>query len=98
MTQEKQHEKRPSSTSDDVSPLALAGMGMQFFVALIAFVYAGNWVDARLDTSPVFLFAGVFLGGGSTFYLSYKRLTNRTRAPEPPHESPRDETSGPMTP
>jgi hypothetical protein len=73
-------------------------MGMQFFVALIAFVYAGNWVDARFGTSPVFLFTGVFLGGGSTFYLSYKRLTNRTRGPDATHEPPRDESSGPSAP
>ena len=102
MTQEKQHKTRPSSTSDDVSPWALAGMGMQFFVAIIAFVYAGNWVDARLGTSPVFLFGGVFVGGGATFYLSYKRLTTRPRANDAPHdvtsEPPRDKTSGTTPP
>ncbi len=58
----------------ETSPWALAGLGMQFFVALIAFVYAGNWVDARAGTAPVFLLLGVFLGGGGSFFLSYRRL------------------------
>ena len=62
----------------EISPWALAGLGMHFFVALIAFVYAGNWVDTRLGTAPVFLFLGVFLGGGGTFFLSYRRLIAST--------------------
>ncbi len=62
-------------TSAETSPWALAGLGMQFFVALIAFAYAGNWIDHRFGTSPIFLLGGVFLGGGGTFILSYRRLT-----------------------
>ena len=57
------------------SPLALAGLGMQFFVALVAFAYAGAWLDRRFDISPLFLLVGVFVGGGGTFVLSYRRLT-----------------------
>lgn len=53
---------------------------MQFFVALIAFVYLGNWVDKRLDTAPIFLLFGVVFGGGGTFFLSYRRLTAPTAA------------------
>ncbi|MES2524996.1 MAG: AtpZ/AtpI family protein [Gemmatimonadota bacterium] len=56
------------------SPWALAGLGMQFFAALVLFVYAGNWMDERFGTSPLFLLAGLFIGGGGTFYLSYRRL------------------------
>ena len=56
------------------SPWALAGLGVQFAIALVAFVTAGSWLDARWHTAPVFLLAGVLLGGGGTFYLSYRRL------------------------
>jgi len=76
----------------DTSPWALAGLGMQFFVALIAFVYAGNWADKRMGTSPVFLLLGVFFGGGGTFFLSYRRLIVRTT---PVPKSGRTETLPP---
>lgn len=59
------------------SPWALAGLGAQFFVALILFVYAGNWMDARFRSSPLFLLVGVFVGGGGTFYVSYRQLMRR---------------------
>ena len=57
---------------------------MQFFVALIGFVYLGNWIDRRFATGPTFLLLGVFLGGGGSFYLSYRRLT----APPPDAQDP----------
>ena len=59
----------------EASPWALAGLGMQFFAAIILFVYAGAWLDRRVGSSPLFLLAGLFLGGGGTFYVSYRRLT-----------------------
>ena len=59
------------------SPLALAGLGVQFFAALILFVYAGTWLDERFGTSPLFLLLGLFVGGGGSFYLSYRRLMGR---------------------
>jgi F0F1-type ATP synthase assembly protein I len=56
------------------SPWALAGLGVQFFAALVLFVYAGSWMDSRFDTSPLFLLLGLFGGGGGSFFLSYRRL------------------------
>ena len=47
---------------------------MQFFVSIILFVYAGNWLDRRFSTSPLFLLGGLFVGGGGVFYASYRRL------------------------
>jgi F0F1-type ATP synthase assembly protein I len=55
-------------------------MGAQFFVALFAFVYAGNWMDARFGMSPVFLLIGLFVGGGGSFYTSYRQVMRRTNA------------------
>lgn len=74
MVDETQGETPPPKATGEQSPWALAGLGAQFFVALLAFVYAGSWADTKLGTSPLFILAGVFLGGGGTFYLSYKRL------------------------
>jgi F0F1-type ATP synthase assembly protein I len=57
-----------------VSPWALAGLGLQFCVAIVMFVYLGNWLDRRLDTAPLFLLGGVLVGGGGTFYSGYRRV------------------------
>ena len=67
---------RPESSprAGEHSPWVLAGLGMQFFIALVLFAYAGAWLDKRFDSSPLMLLAGVFLGGGGTFYLTYRRL------------------------
>lgn len=84
-------EKRPrdSKPTDEVSPWALAGLGTQFFAAILLFVYAGNWLDRRLDTAPWFLLGGVFFGGGGAFYASYRQLTKpRTRDPENDDSNP----------
>ena len=64
----------PESPNGDQSPLGVAALGFQFAAALIAFGYAGQWIDKRYNTAPIFLMIGVFFGGGGTFYLSYRRL------------------------
>jgi F0F1-type ATP synthase assembly protein I len=68
-------------TADEVSPWALAGLGTQFFASLLLFVWVGNWLDRRFDCAPLFLLSGVFLGGGGSFYLSYRQLTKPRRSP-----------------
>ena len=71
----------PGSTPPGAqSPWALAGLGMQFFAAILLFVYAGTWLDRRCDSSPFFLLSGLFVGGGGAFYASYRRLMKPTGA------------------
>jgi len=73
---EDQRTPTPGSTPPgEQSPWALAGLGMQFFAAILFFVFAGNWLDRRFDTSPLFLLGGLFGGGGGAFYTSFRRLT-----------------------
>ena len=67
----------PNPPPEDFNPAGLAALGLQFAVALIAFGYAGQWVDGKFNSAPLFLMIGVFFGGGGTFYLSYKRLMAR---------------------
>ena len=64
------------------SPLALAGLGVQFAVVLLVFVYAGNWVDRRLSSSPVALLVFLFVGGGGTFFLKVRQLMRGVDAAE----------------
>jgi F0F1-type ATP synthase assembly protein I len=91
MDEKPQRTTPPLVASPDVSPWALAGLGMQFFLALLAFAYVGLWIDRRFGTGPVFLLLGVFLGGGGTFALSIRRLTassTRKSAAGPTEPSP----------
>jgi len=60
--------------TDELSAATYAGLGLQFIVGIILFLYIGKWIDAKLGTSPVFLFGGVFLGAGGSFYSVYRRL------------------------
>lgn len=68
------HERRregPSPAPGRPSPTpvsAFAGFGLQFVLAVILFLYAGEWVDRKLGTSPLFLIIGVFVGAGGSFY------------------------------
>ncbi len=39
-----------------------AGMGWAIAIALVLGVLAGNWLDGRAGTHPLFLLIGLFLG------------------------------------
>jgi ATP synthase protein I len=69
-------EKRQRPTpSRGLSGADFAGVGIQFAVAIIAFLFAGQWLDDRIGTKPVFTIAGVFLGAGAAFYNMYRKIT-----------------------
>jgi len=53
---------------------AYAGFGHQFVIALLVFVYVGQWLDRKLGTEPLFLILGVFVGAGGAFYSMYRKL------------------------
>jgi F0F1-type ATP synthase assembly protein I len=83
--------KGPSREPGEISPGALAGLGFQFFAAILLFVYAGNWLDRRLHSAPLFLLLGVVVGGGGVFYTSYRRLTAASRTASR-NDTPGDDT------
>ncbi|HEU5186410.1 MAG TPA: AtpZ/AtpI family protein [Gemmatimonadaceae bacterium] len=62
--------RRESATSG----AAVAGLGLQFVVAILLFLFIGQWADEKLGTKPWLLIAGVFLGAGASFYSIYRRL------------------------
>ena len=70
----------PSQRKDEINLGSFAGAGLQFAIAIILFVFLGSWADRKLETAPVFLLAGVFLGGGGAFYSMYRRLAAAQKA------------------
>lgn len=67
--------ERHGPAAGGLSGADFAGVGLQFAVAIIAFLFAGQWLDNRLDTGPVFTIGGVFLGSGAAFYNMYRKIT-----------------------
>lgn len=57
-----------------ISGVRFAGFGVQFVAAILIFLYAGQWLDRKLGTSPLFLVVGVFVGAGGSFYAMYRSL------------------------
>lgn len=53
---------------------AYVGLGLQFAVSMLLFLYVGQWVDGKFGTAPVFLIVGVFVGAGAAFYNIYQKL------------------------
>ena len=51
-----------------------AGLGLQFAISIILFLYVGQWLDGRFGTKPLFLYLGVFTGAGAAFYSMYRSL------------------------
>ncbi|HYR11230.1 MAG TPA: AtpZ/AtpI family protein [Longimicrobium sp.] len=60
-------------------PAQLAGIGLQFGIVLVAFLFAGKWLDDRLGTEPWLLMAGVFVGFGLSVLWMYRRLVVRDK-------------------
>jgi hypothetical protein len=67
------------SPSGGLSGADFAGAGVQFAIAIVAFLFAGQWVDNKLGTNGVFAIAGVFIGGGGAFYSLYRKITAAQR-------------------
>ena len=73
-------EKRPGEHSRTTGSAAdFAGVGIQFAVAIVVFLFAGQWLDDRLGTNGLFTIAGVFVGGGAAFYNMYRKITAAQR-------------------
>lgn len=70
-------ENQPGKTSTPgaLSGADFAGVGLQFAAAIIAFLFAGQWIDRKVGTHGVFTLGGVFLGGGAAFYNLYRKIT-----------------------
>jgi F0F1-type ATP synthase assembly protein I len=58
---------------------AAAGMGLQFAISILLFLLAGQWIDRKLGTEPLFLIVFVFVGAGASFYSIYRKLMEQQR-------------------
>jgi len=58
------------------------GLGIQFALSILLFLYLGQWLDRRVGTDGLFTLAGVFLGAGAAFYSMYRKLMADQRAEE----------------
>jgi F0F1-type ATP synthase assembly protein I len=56
------------------STSALAGMGVQFLVAVLLCLFAGKWLDARLGTAPLLMVLGVLVGAGASIRAMYRKV------------------------
>jgi F0F1-type ATP synthase assembly protein I len=50
-----------------------AGVGIQFALSILLFLYLGQWLDRKLGTNWLTV-AGVFLGATAGFYSIYRKL------------------------
>lgn len=50
------------------------GMGLQFSISILLCLFLGRWADSKLETEPLFLLLGTFLGAGVGLYHLYKGL------------------------
>jgi ATP synthase protein I len=63
----------PPTSFVDVS--SYAGLGVQFVLSILLFLYLGRWLDRTLGTEPWFLYIGVFAGATTGFYAMYRKLS-----------------------
>lgn len=72
--------KKDSKSLEPLNVGSFAGAGLQFAASIVIFLFLGQWIDRKLNTSPIFLLAGVFLGGGAAFYSMYRKLSAAQKA------------------
>jgi F0F1-type ATP synthase assembly protein I len=51
-----------------------AGVGLQFALTIVVFMFAGMWLDRTLGTSPWLLILCVFGGAAAGFFSIYRKL------------------------
>ena len=59
-----------------------AGLGLQFALSILLFLYLGRWVDRQLGTAGIFMLLGAFVGFSAAFYSIYRSLMADQRREE----------------
>ena len=68
-------EKRSqTSPGQGLSGADFAGMGLQFALAIVVFLFVGQWLDKRLGFNGLFTIVGVFVGATAAFYNMYRKV------------------------
>ena len=71
--------ENPTPGSSMAGAGALAGLGLAFALSIVLFLLAGQWIDRKLGTEPLFLIVFVFTGAGASFYSIYRKLVEQQR-------------------
>ena len=84
MDPERPLKPEPGSENPTPNPVsagagAAAGMGLTFAISVVMFLLAGQWIDRKFGTEPLFLIVFVFAGAGASFYSIYRKLTEQQR-------------------
>lgn len=67
-----------------------AGVGLQFAMSIVVFMFAGMWLDRALGTSPWLLILFVFVGASAGFYSVYRKLMDAQRRADEARRAERD--------
>jgi len=91
MTDEPGNAQRPPAgprrpRQQGVSGAEFAGVGLQFAVTIVVFMFAGIWLDRTLHTSPWLLLVCVFAGAAAGFFSIYRKLMSAQRRTDSTHE------------
>ena len=96
---EMEDEKRTQrSPKQGLSGADFAGVGIQFALVIIVFLFAGNWVDNRFGTNGLFTIAFVFIGAGAAFYSMYRKISAAQKRDDAERAARRQGESGDRTP
>jgi len=57
-----------------VPALRLTGIGFYIVICILGGVFAGLWIDGRLNTAPWFLLGGLLAGVGLAVYGVFRML------------------------
>jgi F0F1-type ATP synthase assembly protein I len=88
MDDEKRSRPSPGKGSSGAD---FAGLGIQFALAIVVFLFAGQWLDKRLGTDSLFTVVGVFVGAGGAFYNMYRKVTAAQKLDDEERKARREE-------
>ena len=77
-------ENKGARSKQGLSGAEFAGIGVQFALTILVFVFAGVWLDKRFGTSPWLVLVGVVIGAGGGFYSMYLKAVRATKGGPPP--------------
>lgn len=86
------------SQKKGLSGADFAGVGMQFALAILVFLFAGQWLDKRLGTNGLFTIACVFVGAGAAFYNMYRKISAAQKEDDAERAAARRGNDGNRTP
>lgn len=81
-------EKRAPIGGSPPDASGLAGMGIQFVVAMLLGLFGGRWLDGKLGTAPWLMIAGVFLSAGVSMVAMYRKVFPPEKPSAPTGKSP----------